>query len=165
MQSAGKIFATAAKGCDSRPPPNAAPQHLGYGGFCAVPSPYMRNTRAAAPSDFAVKSEGAAALVGRWYGGGGGDGAEEGGERAFVATQRAASLQRPWGLHLRSVRYAHGEAVGGGIFALRRPRPYSRAWAGRAFGSFAAVLFQDAGGIWITTRRVATSSEKRENRF
>ena len=26
--------------------------------------------------------------------------------------------------------YAHGEAVGGGIFALRRPRPYSRAFAG-----------------------------------
>ena len=42
----------------------------------------MRNTRAAAPSDFAVKSEGAAALVGRWYGGGGGrvrDGREAGG--------------------------------------------------------------------------------------
>ena len=28
--------------------------------------------------------------------------------------------------------YAYGEAVGGGIFALRRPRPYSRAFAGRA---------------------------------
>ena len=27
---------------------------------------------------------------------------------------------------------AYGEAVGGGIFALRRPRPYSRAFAGRA---------------------------------
>ena len=40
--------------------------------YCAVPSPYMRNTRAAAPSDFGMKSEGAAAQVGRWYGDGGG---------------------------------------------------------------------------------------------
>ena len=39
---------------------------------CAVPPPYMRNTRAAAPSDFTAKSEGAAAKVRRWWGDGGG---------------------------------------------------------------------------------------------
>ena len=122
---------------------------------CAVYAPYMRNTRAAAPSDFTAKSEGAAAMVRRWYGDGGGmvrgwqgDGREAGGVarqghgggrgtgggifalRSKTATRHATSLQRPWGLHLRGARYAHGEVVGGGIFALRRPRPYSRRWRG-----------------------------------
>ena len=50
--------------------------------------------------------------------------------RSKTATWHATSLQRPRGLHLRSARYAHGEVVGGGIFALRRPRPYSRRWRG-----------------------------------
>ena len=71
-------------------------------------------------------------MVRRWWGDGKGlvrrrNGGEEDNDAAFGgATRHATSLQRPWGLHLRSVRYAHGEAVGGGIFALRRPRPYSR---------------------------------------
>jgi len=66
LQSAGKIFATAAKGYDSWPPPNAAPQHLGNGGGCALPPPYHPPTWAAAPSDFGMKSEGALEEVGRW---------------------------------------------------------------------------------------------------
>ena len=128
---------------------------LPYLRTCAVPAPYMRNTRVAAPSDFTAKSEGAATMVRRWYGDGGGmvrgwqgDGREAGGVarqghgggrgtgggifalRSKTATRHATSLQRPWGLHLRGARYAHGEVVGGGIFALRGPRPYSRRWRG-----------------------------------
>ena len=86
--------------------PTQPPQHLGYGGFCAVPSPYMRNTRAAAPSDFTAKSEGAATVVGRWYGGGGGEGkgraggrrggkvcawGREGSGRIWITTRRLGS--------------------------------------------------------------------------
>ena len=122
---------------------------------CAVYAPYMRNTRAAAPPDFTPHTEGAAALGRRGAGAGGGrgrggqgDGREAGGVarqghgggrgtgggifalRSKTATRHATSLQRPWGLHLRSARYAYGEVVGGGIFALRRPRPYSRRWRG-----------------------------------
>ena len=40
----------------------------------AVPSPYHRRTNSSAPSDFAMKSEGAAAMVLSWYG----EGVEEG---------------------------------------------------------------------------------------
>ena len=35
---------------------------------CAVPPPYMRNTRAAAPPDFYPQNEGAAAQGRRWEG-------------------------------------------------------------------------------------------------
>ena len=38
--------------------------------YSAVPAPYHPPTWAAAPSDFGMKSEGAAAQVGRWYGAG-----------------------------------------------------------------------------------------------
>ena len=37
----------------------------------AVPTPYQLNTIATASSDFRTKSEDVAAMVGRWYGGGG----------------------------------------------------------------------------------------------
>ena len=61
-------------------------------------------------------------------------------------------------------------AVGGGIFALRRPRPYSRAFAGISLRGIAApiIIYAHAGingnGVEAdndAARRVATSSEKR----
>ena len=50
---------------------DAAPRR--YKRLPAIPpaAPYHPPTCAAAPSDFSMKSEGAAALVGRWYGAGG----------------------------------------------------------------------------------------------
>ena len=61
---------------------------------------------------------------------------------------------------------------GGGIFALRRPRPYSRHWRGfRCDASPPTIICAHMGingnGEWEdhdAVRRVATSSEKRANR-
>ena len=69
--------------------------------------------------------------------------------------------------------YAQGEVVGGGIFALRRPRPYSRHLRGFRCDTSPPTTICDHMGIngngeWEgndAARRVATSSEKRENRF
>ena len=63
-------------------------------------------------------------------------------------------------------------ALSGGIFALRRPRPYSR-HCGEADTGYAADRHVRRAGIngngeWEdndAARRVATSFEKRENRF
>ena len=62
--------------------------------------------------------------------------------------------------------------MGGGIFALRRPRPYSRHWRGfRCDASPPTIICAHMGingnGEWEdhdAVRRVATSSEKRANR-
>ena len=61
-------------------------------------------------------------------------------------------------------------AVGGGIFALRRPRPYRR--HGGEGDATLTIIYAHAGinrnGGWgdnDAARRVATSFEKRENRF
>ena len=71
---------------------------------------------------------------------------------------------------MRGARYTHGDgegAVGGGIFALRRPRPYSRAWAGRAFREFCRSLISGCGRHLDhdAARRVATYFGERENMF
>ena len=64
-------------------------------------------------------------------------------------------------------------AMGGGIFALRRPRPYSR-HCGEIVGGITTpaphLCPADNNGNGMeadndAARRVATSSEKRENRF
>ena len=64
--------------------------------------------------------------------------------------------------------------VGGGIFALRRPRPYSRAFAGISLRGIAAPTTiyvprtskgNDVEADNDAARRVATSFEKQENRF
>ena len=71
--------------------------------------------------------------------------------------------------------YAHGDGggMGGEIFALRRPRPYSRRLRGFRCDASPPTIICDHMGINGTgewedhdaARRVATSSEKRENRF
>ena len=77
---------------------------------------------------------------------------------------------------MRGAWYAHGDgegAVGGGIFALRRPRPYSRHGRGfRCDASPPTIICDHVGingnGEWEdngAARRVATSFEKRENRI
>ena len=60
--------------------------------------------------------------------------------------------------------------MGGGIFTLRRPRPYRR--HGGEGDATLTIIYAHAGinrnGGWVdndAARRVATSSEKRENRF
>ena len=66
-----------------------------------------------------------------------------------------------------------GMAVGGEIFALRRPRPYSRAFAGRGLRAMPlTIIYAHAGinregvkGDDDAARRVATSLEKWENRL
>ena len=63
--------------------------------------------------------------------------------------------------------------MGGRIFALRRPRPYRRHGGEGVAGDAApTIIYAHAGinrnGGWggnDAARRVATSSEKRENRF
>ena len=45
------------------------------------------------------------------------------------------------------------------------PAPTVGRGRGGRFGSFAAVLFQDAGGIWITTRRAASLRPPRNGRI
>ena len=65
-----------------------------------------------------------------------------------------------------------GKGAGGGIFALRRPRPYSRHWRGYRCDAPPPTIICDHMGIngkgeWEdhdAARRVATSSENRENR-
>ena len=66
-----------------------------------------------------------------------------------------------------------GGEPGGGIFALRRPRPYSGAIARRLQGLPPAIIIyahadinrNGERGDNDAARRVATSFEKRENRF
>ena len=70
--------------------------------------------------------------------------------------------------------YAHGDGggMGGGIFALRRPRPYSRRLRGFRSDALPPTIICDHVGINGTGERegndaarcVATSSENRENR-
>ena len=78
-------------------------------------------------------------------------------------------MVRGWGARIR----IGGGAMGGGIFALRRPRPYSR-HCGEADATYAASTIICArmgingNGEWEgndAARRVATSSKNRENRF
>ena len=71
------------------------------------------------------------------------------------------------------MRMATGGGMGGGIFALRRPRPYSRHGRGfRCDASPPTIICDHVGingnGEWEdngAARRVATSFEKRENRI
>ena len=64
------------------------------------------------------------------------------------------------------------DRTGGGIFALRRPRPYSRRLRGFRCDASPPTIICDHVGIngndeWEgndAARRVATSSENRENR-
>ena len=63
-------------------------------------------------------------------------------------------------------------AGGGGIFALRRPRPYSRHCGEGVAMHAASTIFTPHRHQWEgveadhdAARRVATSFEKRENRF
>ena len=70
------------------------------------------------------------------------------------------------------MRMATGGGMGGGIFALRRPHPYSRHGRGfRCDASPPTIICAHMGingnGEWEdhdAVRRVATSSEKRANR-
>ena len=69
--------------------------------------------------------------------------------------------------------YGGGWEMGGGIFALRRPRPYSRHLRGYRCGGLPSTIICAHVGIngngaeedHDAARRVATSFEKRENRF
>ena len=74
------------------------------------------------------------------------------------------------GGHSRMGGNTYAGGLGGGIFALRRPRPYSRAFAGISLRGIAAptIIYSHAGiygnGVEAdndAARRVATSSEKR----
>ena len=57
------------------------------------------------------------------HGGGRGTGGGIFALRSKTATRHATSLQRPWGLHLRSARYAHGEVVAGESSRCEDPAP------------------------------------------
>ena len=91
----------------------------------------------------------------------------------WSATRHAASLQRPWGLHRRDLRVWWWVTVGGGIFALRRPRPYSRLCGEIVGGITAPTTIYAHAGIYgngveadnDAARCVATSFEERGNRF
>ena len=88
---------------------------------------------------------------------------------AFVATWRAASRL---GGHCDAVLNATG-GMGGGIFALRRPRPYSRHCEEIVAGYAAPTIVYahigiNGSGEWAdndAARRVATPSKERENMF
>ena len=79
-------------------------------------------------------------MVGRRWGGGG---------VAFVATWRAASRLRAAHRLCGIAEALDGireEAVGGGIFALRRPRPYSRhCGEGVAMHAASTIIYAKTG--------------------
>ena len=74
---------------------------------------------------------------------------------------------------MRGVWYTHGGALGGGIFALRRPRPYSRhCEEGDATHAASTIIYAKRASVGTAqrrdndaARRVATSSKERENRI
>ena len=74
---------------------------------------------------------------------------------------------------MRGVWYTHGGALGGGIFALQRPRPYSRhCEEGDATHAASTIIYAKRASVGTAqrrdndaARRVATSSKERENRI
>ena len=82
------------------------------------------------------------------------------------ATRHATSLQRPWVAWYASMVEGAGDGRGNLREEPRRPRPYSR-HCGEIVGGVLPSTFNGNGvnGDHDAARRVATSSEKRENRF
>ena len=65
-------------------------------------------------------------------------------QRALLGTpRRCKNRTSPWAHGMRLV----GMAVGGEIFALRRPRPYSRAFAGRGLRAMSLTIIYAHAGI------------------
>ena len=109
-----------------------------------LPSPYHRRTCVAAPSDFTAKSEGALEEVRRWYG-----------EGAVEASRNKTSAQPTQTMQIDACSgVACRIAIKGCVSRLMVAA--ARLMVPRRLRGFRRDSFQDAGGIWITTRRAAS---------